>query len=121
MKLRTVASTTSLVLLISGAFLSGCASTPAPRCDTSHSVGSCAASVQLQGSRWVVCPVETANAAPVCMNTALNVRRAGQKQQVNVLLQPGHCQPLSTEITSAEPGACQAYALKSAETAVAKQ
>src|SRR6266498_1160332 len=106
MKPPSLASATSIVLLLSGALLSGCAATTPrlSRCDTTKTVGSCAVTVQMQGPRLVVCPVQDAAASPVCMNAALDVKRPGQKaQQTKVLLKSGQCQPLSAEITSATP------------------
>jgi hypothetical protein len=42
------------------------------------------------------------------------VQRPGQKpQQVQMLLEPGHCQPLATEIVSATAGSCEAFATRS--------
>ena len=127
MKLLSLASATSIALLLSGALLSGCATTkPAGQCDTTQSVGSCAVTVQMQGSRLVVCPVADAAASPVCMNAALDVKRPGrQAQQVQMMLQPGHCQPLNTEVVSATAASCKAFAMRardagSTEVAAAK-
>jgi hypothetical protein len=126
MKLPSLATSTSIVLL--GALLSGCATTPnaattgkAAPCDTTQSVGSCAVTVQKQGSRLVVCPVQN-SAAPVCMNSVVDVQRPGRKpQQVQFMLEPGQCQPLSTEIINATPASCAAFATRARDTAKAPE
>ena len=111
-----------MVLFLSGA-LSGCASAPPSRCDTAQVAGTCAVTVQRSGSRLVVCPVEESATTAVCMNAALDVQRSGRKEQVQVMLKPKQCQPLSTEVTSASPGNCQAFAMSrpaAAATAMSK-
>ncbi|MEP7244548.1 MAG: hypothetical protein ABI885_12845 [Gammaproteobacteria bacterium] len=114
MKLRPFVSATSIALLLSGALLSGCATTaPVGRCDTAQSVGSCAVTVQQQGSRLVVCPVKDPAASPVCMNASVDVKRPGQKlQSTQVMLEPGRCVPLSPGVTSVTPSSCEAFAVR---------
>jgi hypothetical protein len=110
----SLASAASIVLL-SSALLTGCAATrPAGRCDTTQAVGSCAVKVETHGSKLVVCPAENAAPAPVCMNATVNVKRPGRAAQpMAVLLEPGQCVPLSSEVVSAEPGeSCQAFAAR---------
>jgi hypothetical protein len=91
--------------------LAGCAGGP-PRgpCDTTRSMGACAVTVQVQGSRLVVCPANDATSPPVCMNTTLDVQRGGRPQKMQIMLPPGRCQTLSSDITSAASNLCQAYA-----------
>ena len=124
MKSPTLAFATSIVLL-SSALLSGCASGGTgrvARCDTSHTVGACAVTVQTQGSRLVVCPVETATSTPVCMNAVVDVARPGHKPtQMRYLLEPGHCQLLSTTFSSASAASCEAFALRSKDMVTAER
>ena len=104
----------SIVLLLAAASLSGCASgPPSGPCDTTRPLGACAVTVQMQGSRLVVCPAENPASAPVCMNTTLDVQRGGRAQRTQVMLIPGRCQTLSSDITSAASNLCQAYAPRS--------
>lgn len=115
MKLPSLASSATFLVLISGALASGCHSTPRlGPCDTAQAVGSCAVTVQTQGSRLVVCPAPAANAAPACMSTTLDIQKAGRKpERVQVMLEPGRCLPLSTEVINASSNACQAFAPRS--------
>lgn len=105
----------TLLVLAAGALFSGCAGTPSAssgRCDTTQSLGTCSVRVEQQGSRLVVCPDSSpAAATPVCMAATLDVKRPGRKpQQTRMLLQPGQCVPLNTEISSAASSSCQAFA-----------
>jgi hypothetical protein len=94
--------------------LTGCAGGPArDLCDTTRSLGACAVTVQMQGSRLGFCPANEATSPPVCMNTTLDVQRAGRAQRMQVMLPPGRCQMLSMDITSAASNLCQAYAPRS--------
>ena|SRR5690349_690085 len=113
MKSAFPGSAASIVLLCAGV-LAGCASGP-PRgpCDTAQSLGTCAVTVQMQGSRLVVCPANTAASSPVCMNTTLDVQRSGRAQKMQIMLLPGRCQALSSDVTSAASNLCQAYAPRS--------
>ena len=123
MKSPNLAFATSIVLL-SSALLSGCATGTARvgRCDTSHTVGACAVTVQTQGSRLVVCPVETATSTPVCMNAVVDVARPGHTPtQMRYLLEPGHCQLLSTTFSSASAASCEAFALRSKDVVTAER
>ena len=123
MKSPSLAFATSIVLL-SSALLSGCASSGPRlgRCDTSHAVGACAVTVQMQGSRLVVCPVETPTSTPVCMNAAVDVAHPGHKsQQMHYLLEPGHCQALSTTYSSASAASCEAFAVRSKDVVTAER
>jgi hypothetical protein len=122
-------SASSIVLILSSALLSGCATTKtktaeatASPCDVTQAVGSCTATVQRQGSKLVVCPTETSAATPVCMNTTVNVKRAGRKAEpVQLMLQPNQCVPLNSQIVSADIGGCQAFAPRSSSTQVAAE
>lgn len=118
MKLSSFASTLSIVAIASGALLSGCA-TPAPvaavagPAEAAQVVGSCAATVEKQGTRLVVCPdpASIASTSPEYMNAVVDVKRPGKKAvPTTVVLKPGQCQPLNSEITSATPLSCEAFA-----------
>jgi hypothetical protein len=122
MKVASVVSASSIVLILSGALLSGCATTKtaeakASPCDVTQAVGSCTATVQRQGTKLVVCPTETSAATPVCMNATVNVKRAGRKAEpVQLMLQPNQCVPLNTQIVSADVGGCEAFAPRSSSS-----
>lgn len=105
---------TATMVVLSAALLTGCASEPTHGpCDTTKSIGACAVTVQMQGSRLVVCPADNAASSPVCMNTMLDVQRSGRAQKMQIMLLPGRCQALSSDVTSAASNLCQAYAPRS--------
>jgi len=81
------------------------------------SVGTCAVTVKTQGSRLVVCPSKDAAATPVCMNAAMDVKRPGQQPyKSQMMLEPGHCLPFSTDVVSATASSCEAFAVRTSGT-----
>ena len=53
------------------------------------------------------------------MNAALDVQRAGTRSQMQVLLKPRQCQPLSTEVLTATPASCKTFAMSKPATELA--
>jgi hypothetical protein len=99
------------VLAASLIFLSACVTTP-DLCDMQAPLGGCEVRFELQGGDFLVCPqAASLPAEPACVDVTLEVvtTTRTEPQPRNVLIPPGKCRALSTQVVSAAQQSCRAF------------
>lgn len=103
------------IVVILAASLNACSSAPtrqADRCDMQQPAGACNVRVDFTKGQVTVCSVERAQVAPVCMNSTLDITTSKGYLSRKILLMPGECRTLGTDVTSAAQSSCTAYAMQ---------
>lgn len=107
----SVVRRTSLIAVLI-ASLNACSVTP-ERCDMQRPMGSCSVRIELQPGKVMVCPGEQpAGQPPVCMSALIDMTNARGYAPVELMLLPGQCVSLGSEVTSASKSACKAFAAR---------
>jgi hypothetical protein len=98
--------------------ITACAATP-EQCDLQQPAGSCAVRIETKKGQMMVCSGEQpAQAAPVCMNAVVDVTTAKGYTTRKLLLAPGECRTLGSNLSSAAQASCVAFAVRTGSSAV---
>lgn len=109
--------------------LSACGSSPETKpvaakekaggpCDMQQPVGACVVRIEIVRGKATVCSEQQPEATPVCMNVGLDLTNAKDGYMSRkLLLAPGQCRTVGTNLASAAQASCDAYAARPAVAA----